>query len=102
MKSFVDLSQQALQFSSQLKTVKDLACQHQIHPHDEHVFTFIATLDTNGESPVMVYNVTCDNTPIYALSELPPTVLAAYGIFVGHVEGWKYGGELHESLRHDD
>jgi len=50
----------------------------------------------------MAYNVTCDNTPIYALSELPPAIIAAYGLFVGHVEGWKYGGELHESLRHDD
>ena len=101
MKPFAEFSLQASQLLSRLQTVKDSVCLHEIQPHNDHVFTFIATLDTKGE-PTMAYNVTCDNTPIYALSELPPAIIAAYGLFVGHVEGWKYGGELHESLRHDD
>lgn len=78
-----------------------MACLHAIQPYEEHVFTFIATLDTSAEIK-MAYNVTCDNTPLYALSELPAPILAAYGLFVAHVEDWKNGDDLHESLRNDD
>lgn len=70
--------------------------------HEGYIFAFIASLDTSGAEPQMVYNITCDSQPLQALTEIPPPVLADYGIFVSYVEEWVKGGELHESLRHDD
>ena len=101
MQPFAEFSLTASNLLSQLKTVKDSVCFHEIQQNGDYIFAFIATLDTSEEI-CMAYNVTCDNTPIYALSELPPPMLAAYGLFVARVEEWQNGGELHESLRHDD
>ena len=50
----------------------------------------------------MVYEITCDEQPLRALTEIPAPVMADYGIFISYVEEWVNGGELHGSLRHDD
>lgn len=102
MQPFAAYYQQASELSTQLKTVKDACFFHHIVHHDGFIFTCIASLDTQKGVPEMVYNITCDTEPLYALTEIPAPVLADYGIFISYVEAWTNGGELHESLRHDD
>jgi hypothetical protein len=70
--------------------------------YDEQIFTFVASLDTSNNSVRLTYDVTLNNEPVRLLAELPPTVLADYGIFISRVQHWENGGEMHESLRHDD
>ena len=102
MQPFAAYFQQASELSTQLKSIKDICFLHHIRELGGYIFTFIASLDTTTEVPEMVYNITCDNEPLHALSEIPPAVIADYGIFISYVEAWTNGGELHESLRHDD
>ena len=87
---------------TQLKIVKDLCFFHHIRHHEGFIFAFIASLDTADGEPRMVYEITCDEQPLRALTEIPAPVMADYGIFISYVEEWVNGGELHGSLRHDD
>lgn len=87
---------------TQLKTVKDSCFFDHITTHAGYVYAFIASLDTTEPEPKMVYNITCDGEALQALAEIPAPVLAEYGVFVSYVEAWANGGELHESLKHDD
>ena len=86
----------------QLKAIQNDCLIHHIFTHGGYIFTFYASLDISNEAPGMVFNITCDNEPLHALTEIPSPVIAEYGIFISYVQEWKNGGELHESLRHDD
>lgn len=74
---------------------------HKAIANGDNTFTFIATLNvfpTLG----MQYEILRDGSPVYGLSEMPSDIIAAYGTFVGCVQEWVKGGELHESLQQND
>jgi hypothetical protein len=99
---FSEVFRKASELLSQLQTVKDSIVTYQTLGYDEQIFTFVASLDTSNNSVRLIYDVTLNNEPVRLLAELPPTVLADYGIFISRVQHWENGGEMHESLRHDD
>lgn len=99
MQPFSEIYQQALAHSKQLTNLQDTALQHFIMELNGRIYTFYATLHARNEDVDFDYTITCDNSQIHALKEIPNPVMAAYGTFIAYVEEWKAGGELHESLR---
>lgn len=82
--------------------VKDSVLTYHTVEHDEQFFAFVASLDTSDNSPRLIYDVTVNNEPVRMLADLPPPVIVDYGLFISRVQHWENGGEMHESLRHDD
>lgn len=85
-----------------MQLVKDSVLIYHTVELNEQYYAFVASLDTSENIPRLIYDVTVNNEPVRMLNELPLSVIVDYGLFISRVQHWENGGEMHESLRHDD
>jgi hypothetical protein len=70
---------------------------------DGEVWSSVASLDMTGtDKPRMTFDLTRNGEPTRLFAEVPAEIIAVHGEFIRHVQDWEQGGELHESLRHND